>query len=126
MSNPVLEAESPRKAHPAGHAPHGTLLYGFGLLARTPDGCDDQILEHFHVFGIEWDLNRIIWTLDGVPYQTVTPANLPPGANWVFDHPFFIILNVAVGGNFVGPPSETTPFPQTMLIDWVRVHGVEP
>ena len=41
---------------------------------------------------------------------------------WVFDHPFYIILNIAVGGNFVGPPDASTVFPQTMLIDWVRVY----
>jgi beta-glucanase (GH16 family) len=43
----------------------------------------------------------------------------------VFDHPFFIILNVAVGGHFVGPPDDSTTFPQTMLVDWVRVHRGE-
>ena len=53
-----------------------------------------------------------------------TPADLRPGARWVFDHPFFIILNVAVGGSFVGAPDASTQFPQTMLVDWVRVYGV--
>jgi beta-glucanase (GH16 family) len=41
---------------------------------------------------------------------------------WVFDHPFFIILNVAVGGDWTGPPDETTTFPRTMLVDYVRVY----
>lgn len=76
----------------------------------------------FHVFGVEWDVDRITWTVDDVRYQTITAADLPPGTRWVFDHPFFIILNVAVGGNFVGPPNESTTFPQTMLVDWVRVY----
>ena len=57
-----------------------------------------------------------------MPFHAVTPGDLPAGGSWVFDHPFFIILNVAVGGHFVGPPDESTVFPQTMLVDWVRVY----
>jgi len=77
----------------------------------------------FHNFAIEWDEQSITWSVDGYAYQTVGRADLPAGAAWVFDRPFFILLNVAVGGNWVGPPDETTVFPQTMLVDWVRVHG---
>ncbi len=76
----------------------------------------------FHVFGVEWTADRITWTVDGVRYQTLTPRSIADRGRWVFDHPFFIILNVAVGGHFVGPPDETTAFPQTMLVDWVRVY----
>ncbi|MFN0149394.1 MAG: family 16 glycosylhydrolase [bacterium] len=75
----------------------------------------------FHVFGVEWDVNRITWTVDGVRYHAVTPRELPSGGRWVFEHPFFVILNLAVGGNFVGPPDASTRFPQVMLVDWVRV-----
>jgi beta-glucanase (GH16 family) len=80
----------------------------------------------FHVFAVEWDTNGITWMIDGTPYQTITPGDLPGGGRWVFDHPFFIILNVAVGGHFVGPPDASTTFPQTMLVDWVRVYRSEP
>jgi beta-glucanase (GH16 family) len=82
--------------------------------------------DDFHVFAVEWDTDSITWSIDGTPYQTFTPDNLPDGTTWVFDHPFFIILNVAVGGHFVGPPDETTTFPQTMLVDWVRVYRDKP
>jgi beta-glucanase (GH16 family) len=78
--------------------------------------------EDFHVFAVEWDSGRISWLIDGASYQTFTPDDLPEGASWVFEDPFFIILNVAVGGHFVGPPDESTSFPQTMLVDWVRVY----
>ena len=78
----------------------------------------------FHVFAIEWDEEGIRWFVDGLLYQRRTAADLPPGGRWVFDHPFFIILNVAVGGNFVGAPDASTQFPQTMLVDWVRVYGL--
>jgi beta-glucanase (GH16 family) len=60
--------------------------------------------------------------VDGNLYQTRTPADLPPGASWVFDHPFFIILNVAVGGAWPGNPDSATVFPQQMLVDYVRVY----
>jgi beta-glucanase (GH16 family) len=55
-------------------------------------------------------------------YKTRTPADLPAGTLWVFDHPFFIILNVAVGGGWPGNPDATTVFPQQMLVDYVRVY----
>jgi beta-glucanase (GH16 family) len=61
--------------------------------------------------------------VDGQVYQRRTADDLPSGARWVFDHPFFILLNVAVGGHFVGAPDSTTQFPQTMSVDWVRVYG---
>jgi beta-glucanase (GH16 family) len=80
----------------------------------------------FHVFAVEWTESRITWFVDGVPFHVVTPADLPAGGSWVFDHPFFVILNVAVGGHFVGPPDASTVFPQTMLVDWVRVYKAGP
>jgi beta-glucanase (GH16 family) len=76
----------------------------------------------FHVFTVEWGVDFIDFFVDGQLFQQITPANLPPGAEWVYDHDFFLILNVAVGGAFVGSVSPTTPFPQTMIIDYVRVY----
>ncbi len=84
----------------------------------------DPFNEGFHVFAVEWDQDRVSWFVDGVEYQRRGPGDLPPGAGWVFNQAHFIILNVAVGGNFVGPPNGATTFPQTMLVDWVRVYGV--
>jgi len=79
--------------------------------------------DDFHVFAIEWDASSISWWVDDQVYMTLDPSDLPQGATWVFNDDFFIILNVAVGGNYVGSPDETTTFPQTMLIDYVRVYG---
>ncbi|HET6891076.1 MAG TPA: hypothetical protein VFH31_08235, partial [Pyrinomonadaceae bacterium] len=58
----------------------------------------------------------------GVLYSTRTPADLPAGKPWVFNKPFFLLLNLAVGGNWPGSPDESTVFPQTMLVDYVRVY----
>jgi beta-glucanase (GH16 family) len=74
----------------------------------------------FHLFAIEWGTDYIDFFVDSTLYQEITPADLT--GNWVFDHPFFIILNVAVGGNYVGFPTNQTPFPQSMIVDYVRVY----
>ena len=94
---------------------------GSAITGRIDTGLD--LSADFHVYAVEWLEDRITWLLDGTPYQTFTRGNLPSGGRWVFDHPFALILNVAVGGNFVGPPDASTPFPQTMLVDWVRAYG---
>jgi beta-glucanase (GH16 family) len=74
------------------------------------------------VFAVEWEPDALRFFVDGQLYQTQTPATLPAGARWVFDHPFFLLVNVAVGGNWPGPPDAETVFPQRMLVDYVRVY----
>jgi beta-glucanase (GH16 family) len=120
----ILEyrGQEPNVLHASLHGPGysgGRAVTGSHVLPGAGFDAD------FHVFAVEWRTDRITWLLDGEPYQTIGPDDLPSGAPWVFDHPFFIILNVAVGGHFVGPPDETTSFPQTMLVDWVRVSRFE-
>ena len=66
-------------------------------------------------------MNSIRWSVDGTQYFATTPASIPAGTTWVYDHPLFIIMNVAVGGAFPGNPDGTTMFPQTMVVDYVRV-----
>lgn len=73
--------------------------------------------DDFQVFAVEWMTNRIEWFVDGQRYFTVTPSNLLPGAPWVFDAPQFLLLNVAVGGNWPGYPNATTRFLQRMRVD---------
>lgn len=77
--------------------------------------------QDFHVYAVEWDADRIRWFVDDFQFFEVEPADLEPN-RWVFDHPHFLILNVAVGGTFVGPLNAETRFPQTMLVDYVRVY----
>jgi beta-glucanase (GH16 family) len=76
----------------------------------------------FHTYAVEWSPNLIVWFVDGSEYFRVTPASLG-GDQWVFDHSFFMILNLAVGGHWPGYPDGTTQFPQTMLVDYVRVSS---
>jgi beta-glucanase (GH16 family) len=89
-----------------------------------PDG-GPSLSDDYHVYAIEWETNVVRFYVDGNLYETHTPADIPADAgataHWVYDHPFFILINLAVGGRFPGPPDGTT-FPQTMLVDYVRVY----
>nr|BDT37699.1 glycoside hydrolase family 16 protein [Myxococcus sp. MH1] len=82
-----------------------------------------KLYEDFHLYAVEWDPDRIRWFVDDVAFLEVTPRDLPANRRWVFDHPHFLILNIAVGGNYVGPIDGTTQFPQTMRVDYVRVYA---
>lgn len=85
---------------------------------------NDRFDTDFHIFGIEWGPNYINYYVDDVLYNQITPSSLPAGAEWVFnDNNFYIILNLAVGGSFVGSPNTQTVFPQEMIVDYVRVYN---
>ena len=116
-----------------GHEPrvlhgslHGPGHYGDTAVSKQHVLSQGGFHLGFHEFAVEWDEGSITWFVDGYAYQTVTPSDLPRGATWVYNHPFFIILNVAVGGRWPGAPDENTVFPQTMLVDYVRVYGTLP
>ena len=102
---------------------HGPGYSGAGALTATYQLPSGSLADDFHVYAIEWEPDVVRWYVDDVLYETRTPADLPPGATWVYDHPFFVIMNVAVGGTWPGPPDGTTQFPQTMTVDYVRVYA---
>lgn len=78
----------------------------------------------FHVFGVEWTENHINWYVDDVLYSQKTRKQVEEeGGQWVFNNDFFMILNIAVGGNLPGSPDTNTMFPQRMLVDYVRVYN---
>jgi len=81
---------------------------------------NDRFDTGFHIFGIEWGPEFVNFYVDDVLYNQITPEDVP--GEWVFNKPFFILINVAVGGTFVGSPNAGTVFPQTMLVDYVRVY----
>jgi beta-glucanase (GH16 family) len=80
-----------------------------------------SVADDFHVYAVEWEPGMVKFFVDDVLYSTRTSADIP-GKKWVFDHDFFIIFNLAVGGDFGGDPDATTVFPQRMMIDYVRVY----
>jgi len=85
---------------------------------------NQRFADTFHTFAIEWEPNVVRWYCDGILYKTRTPSDpdFPTGATWAFNHPFFIVMNLAVGGYWPLYPDATTVFPQTMLVDYVRVY----
>jgi beta-glucanase (GH16 family) len=83
---------------------------------------EDSLKNDFHVYAIEWQPNEIRWFVDALEVFKVTPDKIPAGTQWVFDHPFYIILNLAVGGGWPGYPDSTTIFPQQLQVDYVRVY----
>ena len=91
--------------------------------ARKHELPEGRFADAFHVFEIEWDAARIEWFVDGQPYASAPIS----GAEFSeFHKPFFILLNIAVGGRGSGRPDETTPFPSYMYVDWVRVYSASP
>lgn len=78
----------------------------------------------YHTYAVEWRPDLIVWYVDGIEYHRATPADVVPN-QWVFDHPFFLLLNVAIGGNFGGAVGADTAFPQAMLVDYVRVYSAD-
>lgn len=84
-----------------------------------------KVASAFRVFAVEWEPMQIRWYLDGKLYATLTPNDLPAGSRWAFDRPHFLLLNFAVGGKWPGSPDTTTKFPQSMLVDYVRVTSLK-
>ena len=110
-----------------GHRPnvsHGTAHWGNSGDPSTFVGSsitlDEKFSEQFHVFTLVWEQNEINWYMDETLFHTITLANLQGGV-YRFNAPFYMIFNVAVGGNWPGSPDQSTVFPQQMEIDYVRV-----
>lgn len=118
----ILEniGREPTTIHGTVHGPGysgGSSIGGAYSLPGNPVFADD-----YHVYAVEWRTNHLQWFVDDQLFFSVTPASLT-GA-WVFNAPQFLILNVAVGGNWPGYPDGTTVFPQRMLVDYVRVYAI--
>jgi len=112
--------KEPSIVHGTFHGPGYSGANGVSATFTLAKG--KKFSDNFHTFAVEWETNVMRFYVDGLLYKTRTPADLPVGTSWVFDHPFFILLNLAVGGGFPGNPDATTVFPQTMQVDYVRVY----
>ena len=105
----------PNTVHGTIHGPGYSGAGGIGAAYNGPNFSDD-----FHTYAIDWSPNQIKWYVDGNLYQTRTPADLN-GNRWVYDHNFFLIMNLAVGGYWPGDPNGSTVFPQQLVVDYVHV-----
>uniref|UniRef100_A0AAU3H1Z3 Glycoside hydrolase family 16 protein n=1 Tax=Streptomyces sp. NBC_01401 TaxID=2903854 RepID=A0AAU3H1Z3_9ACTN len=108
----------PGTVHGTLHGPGYSGSGGIGAGYSLPDGA--AFADDFHTFAVDWAPDSITWSVDGTVYQERTPADLN-GNDWVFDKPFFLILNLAVGGDWPGNPDDSTSFPQELVVDYVRV-----
>lgn len=99
------------------HGPNGV---GAGAPYTLPKG--KEFWQHYHVFAVYWTPNSIRFAVDGHFYACFTPKDQPAGG-WVFDHRFYVILNVAEGGTYGGLTNSTAVFPQTMLVDWIKAYA---
>nr|WP_258177658.1 family 16 glycosylhydrolase [Streptomyces solincola] len=108
----------PRTVHGTLHGPGYSGSGGIGAGYTLPGG--QNFADAFHTFAVDWSPGAVTWSVDGTVYQRRTPADLG-GRQWVFDKPFFLILNLAVGGYWPGDPDGSTAFPQQLLVDHVRV-----
>lgn len=114
-----------------GQAPTvvASTVHGPGYSAGNGISKDYRLTESrfdtdFHVFAAEWFESKIDFYVDGILYHSIKKEDIESrGKEWVYNDPFFLILNVAVGGGYVGPPNSSTRFPQTMTIDYVRVYS---
>jgi beta-glucanase (GH16 family) len=91
---------------------------GIGGTYTAPGGLSDD----FHTYAVQWQPGSISWTIDGKQYFAATKKDAAPNP-WVFNHAFFILLNLAVGGAFGGSVASDTAFPQSMAVDYVRLSG---
>jgi len=102
---------------------HGPGYSGGHALTVVHQVAPDHKADSFHIFAVEWQPREIRFYVDDTLFAVKTPADIPAGGRWVFDHPFFIILNLAVGGSMPGNPDDATEFPKRMLVDYVRVYS---
>jgi beta-glucanase (GH16 family) len=105
------------------HGPGYSGANGIGSRFTFPNGgrIDDAA---YHTYGVIWSQDKMEFYRDDwtKPFFTVTSSNIPAGTQWVFNHPFFLLLNFAIGGGFPGPPDASSPSPADVLVDYVRVY----
>jgi beta-glucanase (GH16 family) len=119
-----VQSYTPTTTSSTVHGPGYSGANGIGAQVTFPNGgrVDDA---NYHVYGAIWEPNSLQYYRDSPSnvFLTVTPATIPAGDQWVFNNPFFLLLNLAIGdGGFPGSTDSTTPSTATMLVDYVRVY----
>ena len=118
----VLEnrGSEPAIAHATVHAADAA---GLPWMSSTATTAAAPLSDGFHTYGMVWGPTAIAMTFDGRTFMSVSASDVPATDRWNFKHPFYLLLNLAVGGDWPGSPDATTAFPATMLVDYVRVTG---
>lgn len=104
---------------------HGA-MHGPGYSGNTPfagtNNLNETVSNNYHIYAVEWNSTSVSYFVDGNKFYTVNKSQVQSYGNWVFDHPMFILLNVAVGGGWPGNPDGSSTFPQRMYVDYIRVY----
>ena len=104
------------------HGPGSGGAYGNGTAYTLPNGA--LFSDAYHVFAIEWMPDQVAWWVDNTKYLSVKTTDLATGNRWVLNKaPFFVLLNLAVGGSWPGSPNPATVFPAELRIDYVRYYA---
>jgi beta-glucanase (GH16 family) len=93
--------------------------------AASLDAPGGSWADDWHVYAVDWSTDRLVFSIDGREYHTVERAGRPSDQVWEFDRPQYILLNLAIGGDYPRRSPDGTSFPVDMLVDWVRVHDAE-
>jgi beta-glucanase (GH16 family) len=109
--------KEPRRIYGTVHGPGYSGSGGIGHFTTLPE---NSLQQEFHTFAIEWDPGEIRWFVDDEEFFKLSSELV--NNEWVYDHPFFILINLAVGGYWPGYPDESTVFPQFLTVDYVRVY----
>lgn len=112
------KGSQPRSTSSALHGPGYSGGNSFWHVETLPTG---SFTSEFHVFAVEWDANGVVFFIDGTAHFAMTKTYIEGTGAYVFNQPFYVILNMAVGGHFDGDPQSDAIFPATMLVDYVRV-----
>jgi beta-glucanase (GH16 family) len=117
--------KDPAAVHASIHGP-GDSGKSFHLTKSFSLPGSPKLADDFHLYAVEWEPNELRFFIDQTNYATYTRNQWPAASPWPFDHKFFLILNLAVGGSWPGNPDNSTIFPQQMLVDYVRVYSGKP
>lgn len=112
-----VNREAAVSAHMHGPGYYSKMAFGKAYTLPTLE----DFGANFHVYAVEWEPDILRFFVDDIMYYSVSKSDLPAGRQWVFDHPYYILLNLAIGGNWPGAPDNTTVFPAVMYVDYVRV-----
>lgn len=114
-----LLGQDPRVVYGTVHGPGPDLDVGIGGRRKVRH----SLASGFHVYGAHWTPHQVRFTLDGHAYFTAQRSAYPHRDTWALDQPMFMILNLAVGGEWPGRPDSSTRFPGRLVVDWVRVRS---
>ena len=115
-----FKGSTPGAMSSAVHGPGYSGNTPFAHVHSVPGG---NFSSDFHTYGVEWDAEAVRFSVDGTQHYSVAREDLLQRGNSILGQPYFVILNLAVGGHFDGDPQSDAILPATMLVDWVRVYG---